>query len=206
MEHTLIAPKTFRYALSQTDNSPNHALFVLHGYGQLAREFIHEFEGLRENLLIVAPEGMHRFYLKGTQGAIGASWMTREDRQSDIQDNMRWLEQLREHIRDTYAIRRFSVLGFSQGGATALRWSISCGGFDSTVVWASQLPEELNHQTLPKNQKYQFVIGSDDLYFPGEIRDAAIQAYDSIGFEVIRYDGKHQIEQQILRDIILNLH
>src|SRR5690348_9673298 len=74
---------------------------VLHGYGQLAATFARYFEILDDGTrLIVAPEALNRFYLTGpTSGPanerpVGATWMTREDREHEIEDYVAYLDTL----------------------------------------------------------------------------------------------------------------
>ena len=62
----IIYSKTYRYEFLRCNSKSNKVLYVLHGYGQLANFFIRKFEILREKYHIIAPEGMHRFYLNGT--------------------------------------------------------------------------------------------------------------------------------------------
>jgi hypothetical protein len=78
--------KTARYFLSKNNfEKIDTVMFVLHGYGMPAEKFLEEFKELdTENILIVAPEGLSRFYTKGFYGSIGASWMTKEDREHEI--------------------------------------------------------------------------------------------------------------------------
>ena len=69
--------------------------FVCHGYGQLAEYFIKNFEVLdAETNYVIAPQGLSKFYLKGFTGRVGASWMTKEDRLTDIENQwtlvIRW--------------------------------------------------------------------------------------------------------------------
>lgn len=99
---------------------------VLHGYGQLARPFLDSCGALaRERRLLVAPEALSRFYLRGGRGPIGASWMTREERESEIEDYVDYLESLLELItRDSAPTAQVCVLGFSQGVAAAWRWAV----------------------------------------------------------------------------------
>jgi hypothetical protein len=60
---------------------------VTHGYGQLAKTFIRRFEPIMDaQTLVVAPEGLSRFYWGGFDGPVVASWMTREDRLDEIAD------------------------------------------------------------------------------------------------------------------------
>src|ERR1019366_9897456 len=79
--------------------------YVLHGYAQLAAPFL---EGLRAiddgTRLIVAPEALSRFYEGDTQARlhrdarVGASWMTREDRESEIADYIAYLDTVHQSI------------------------------------------------------------------------------------------------------------
>ncbi|MEZ4763957.1 MAG: hypothetical protein R3C26_12480 [Calditrichia bacterium] len=41
---------------------------------------------------------MSRFYLQSTNGRIGATWMTREDRENEIADYLAYLNNLSEAI------------------------------------------------------------------------------------------------------------
>ena len=80
-------PKTARYFTIGNEEQPDEIWFVLHGYAQLANYFIEKFRVLEsKNILVVAPEGLHRFYWNGMSGRVAASWMTKEDRLTDIAD------------------------------------------------------------------------------------------------------------------------
>ena len=146
-EHRFKVERSARYAtLGHGRKGITQVWFVCHGYGQLAREFIQNFEILDDgSRLMVAPEGLSRFYRDGTHSEIGASWMTREDRSSEIDDYVRYLEALYTHVfqrvdRDAVEV---VVLGFSQGVATAARW-IAHGTVhaDHLVLWAQMVPPE----------------------------------------------------------------
>ena len=69
-------------------------LIALHGYGQLGQYFYRKFNSLEADFGLVVPEGPHRFYLEGSSGRVGASWMTKEWREQDIQENNSYLKQL----------------------------------------------------------------------------------------------------------------
>ena len=105
--------------------SASRVLYALHGYGQLPAYFLRKFEPLAEaGWTVVAPEGLHRFYTEGTSGRVGASWMTREDRATDIGDYLAYLAQVQERF-PLPSNGRAVLLGFSQGVATAARWAVS---------------------------------------------------------------------------------
>jgi len=205
MEHTLSFQKTFRYELLNDTSDATTVLYVLHGYGQLAKYFIQKFKALDQDVLIVAPEGMHRFYRKGNSGRVGASWMTQEAREVDIADNMDWLTALDEKISAAYPIKKRIVLGFSQGGSTAARWRLSNRVmFDSLVVWGSDFPPEKKNakEQLTGDTNNYLVIGTNDEYFDDKQRNKLIDHYKSLGFKISTYIGHHDIDTQTLIDLI----
>jgi hypothetical protein len=142
-EHHIAVTRRARYwTLGTLSAATREVWFVLHGYGQLAEYFIRNFTALDDGTrFIVAPEALSRFYLKEFTGRIGATWMTREDRQSEIADYVEYLDALYESIYEsahTQASMRSAddllgsmhspppiqttVLAFSQGVASACRW------------------------------------------------------------------------------------
>ncbi|MDX1494920.1 MAG: hypothetical protein R3253_12705, partial [Longimicrobiales bacterium] len=104
-EHHLAVTKTARYWTLGDEDGAHDVWFVLHGYKQLARRFLRRFEGIdRRRRLIVAPEGLSRFYVRsgggrhGAESVVGASWMTREERLVEIADYVGYLDRLAEVV------------------------------------------------------------------------------------------------------------
>ncbi len=206
MEHKLIAQKTFRYQQIGELDKATHLLIVLHGYGQLAEFFIRKFKDVQENYLVVAPEGMHRFYLNGTSGRVGASWMTKEDRESDITDNLNWLNQLLNELKEKKKFEKIILLGFSQGGATAARWYYSYKyEFNHLILWASVFPPDLEKPENSNDSENYFVIGTEDEFYNAEAQKNEVEFYRKIGFQTIQFSGRHDIEigplNRILKEI-----
>src|SRR5437870_1940310 len=125
-EHHLTIQRTARYyTLSELTPTTTHVWFCLHGFGQLATYFSRKFINLAdEHTFVVLPEGLSRSYLDGTYNRVGASWLTREDKEHEISDFLAYLNTLYTSIlngRDPLSLH-ISVLGFSQGAAVACRW------------------------------------------------------------------------------------
>src|SRR2546422_2073748 len=82
-EHHLPVSRTARYyTLGEPGRGTRQLWFVCHGYGQLAGRFIRHFEQLNDgSRVIVAPEGLSRFYLSESapQRRVGASLMNPGD-------------------------------------------------------------------------------------------------------------------------------
>ena len=99
-ETQITIEKTARYYTNDPGGSKiNQTWIVIHGYAQLAKDFIKEFEFLSDcGTLIVAPEGLSKFYSKNYPAA---SWMTKEDRTNEIEDYTNYLEKVFSGINNS---------------------------------------------------------------------------------------------------------
>ena len=173
-EHRLAVTRTARWCSLGADAAlAAEVWFVLHGYGQLAPSFIRHFAVLDDGTrLVVAPEALNRFYLEPTswRGAgsarVGATWMTREERLVEIDDYVRYLDTLAaEVLGSARRAWRVTVLGFSQGVATAVRWL--CRGrtpAERLVLWAGPLPPEVDRTAVAplRAARVVRVLGDED--------------------------------------------
>ena len=191
---------------------PTSVWFVLHGYGQLAGQFVRFFSDLASpQRLIVAPEAMNRFYLLGVDSApaserpVGATWMTREDRASEIADYVEYLDTLHEEITSGSGRvgTKVVVLGFSQGAATATRW-IAHGrsSIDRLILWGGLIPPDTDlsrgHEAL-RAVPLTIVVGESDHYINGATLTDEAARLDAarIPFELIKFDGGHVISRSV---------
>src|SRR5665213_3940257 len=111
-KHKITIEKTARYfTLGEISSDVKTVLFVCHGYSQLADEFLSQFQKIStEKILIVAPEGLHRFYTRGHEKVV-ASWMTKEDRADDIRDYVLFLDQVYLEVMTTIFNPKIILLG-----------------------------------------------------------------------------------------------
>lgn len=204
-EEKIDVPSSLRYRTIKTEGNTKHVIYVLHGYGQLVAYFCQKFQDIPlKETLFVFPEGRHRFYLKGTSGRVGASWMTKEWREEDIRLNTLSLDLLHQEIVKTHSPEKVTVLGFSQGGATAARWlaygNMSCDHF---ISWASVYPPDLALEEYPNLvQKNTFVLGSEDEFFPKEEQKNLLLKYQSQGIHTVQFEGAHDIDKETLIRIL----
>ena len=210
-EHRFKVERSARYAtLGDGRKGVTQVWFVCHGYGQLAREFIRNFEILDDgSRLVIAPEGLSRFYRDGTHGEIGASWMTREDRASEIEDYIRYLEALYTHVfervdRDTVEV---VVLGFSQGVATATRW-IAHGRVhaDHLVLWAQMVPPEFrSREGFRRLRALQLTLvrGTRDTFVSAEhfAQQRTHLALHGVAAQEMVFEGGHRLDRDTLLEI-----
>ncbi len=216
--HALVVPRTARYyTLGPTHGFPRELWFVCHGYGQLARRFLRQFTPLDDgSRLLVAPEALSRFYLdpipqrrRDPSPRIGASWMSREDRDAEIADYVTYLEKLQLHIRHPLsgAAPRLVVLGFSQGTATVCRWLASSDlRVDQLVLWGGTIPPELDLAAWSARlhgAAITLVAGDDDEYATPDAVAAEAERLSAAGvaFTLQRFSGGHAIDGPALQHL-----
>lgn len=208
--HDFEVLKTARYSTLGEEENFETVWFVLHGYGQLSPYFIKKFQALDDGkTLVVAPEGLHRYYLNNSSGRVGASWMTKEARLDDISDYISFLDQLYQSLLNPRQRRslKVNVLGFSQGVATASRWVANqVVRLDNFIMWAGVFPPDMNFkQDIPYfNQlNTQIVLGDNDEFVNGE----KLEEYKSeleewkLKYDFTTFKGKHDIDEETLLNI-----
>jgi predicted esterase len=209
-EHHVEALKTYRYVTAGNKNKAKYIIYILHGYGQLSRYFIRRFSFLSEDFFVVAPEGMHRFYLNGNSGRVGASWMTKEDREYDIKDNLHYLNCLSKEIERDVDFEKRIILGFSQGGATAARWYYEDPSkTDHLILWATVFPPDLDKDqetNESSDKKNYFVLGKMDEFYNSDDQMQIINFYKQKGFRTLTFNGKHDIDQVTMKTILAEIN
>jgi predicted esterase len=210
-EHHIPVTRTARYyTLGELNENTRDIWIVIHGRKYLAGKFILSFDELtREKSFVVAPEGLMRFYLKGDYGEVGASWMTKEDRETDIKDYVNYLDRLFfDEIEPKAKLHslKINALGFSQGVATLSRWlSLGKAKVDKTVFWCGSLAHDVDFskaENLKKTQIYQ-IFASDDPYFkersfPKEQLEILSKA--GIASQTHTFKGGHEINFRLIKE------
>lgn len=206
-ERFLRVSRTARYAtLGHPGPGLRELWVVCHGYGQLAHRFMGAFAGLDDGTrMIVAPEGLSRFYIDRTQQKVmGASWMTREDRLHEIEDYVTYLEALYEEVRRGMG-RDLPVtaLGFSQGVATATRWAARTRApVRHLVAWGGTLPPEVDLSVF-RAVRVTVVCGDRDELITAKVRDAEAARWREAGIEpaVRIFPGHHEVPPDVVLEV-----
>ena len=208
--HHLRVERTARYFTLGAEGAGAAAIwFVLHGYGQLAGTFIQFFGDLaKTGALIVAPEALNRFYLVNPDSApardrpVGATWMTREDRESEVSDYVEYLDALHEEIVGASRIP-VNVLGFSQGAATATRWVLNGRSrIERLVLWGGLMPPDVDlvrGLIRLRDTRVTLVAGTRDQYITEDLITAERARLDTahVKSDMIRFEGGHVISRSV---------
>jgi predicted esterase len=203
----LTVPKTARYFLSAEPGAHiREVVFVCHGYAQSANEFIASFEPIfRSDRLIVAPEGLHRFYQRGAAEKVVASWMTKEDRLDDIRDYVTWLDLAAADVLSSCATDvKVTIIGFSQGAATASRWAaLGMLSVDHLILWCGFFPPDLPQGNPPKCKSLTVVTATDDKFISpaDEQKQLAEMQANATTYKHVRFTGGHEIHAGTLSEL-----
>jgi predicted esterase len=202
------------FKLGEITASTKQVWFVLHGYGQLARYFLKKFNVLEQyGICVIAPEGLSRFYHEQPEAGgrknnrVGATWMTRENRLMDIENYLRFLDTVyrQEVNHDTIPI---TVLGFSQGAATASRW-VSNGNieFNRLVLWAGIFPADMDFDAgslILETKQVWMIYGKKDPFLSDDRFNEMNALAEKLNTKVkeIVFDGEHDIDEQTLLKLL----
>jgi predicted esterase len=209
VERHIRVGRTARYHMLGDPASAKELWIVLHGYGQLARYFLHSFDGLEDGRCIVAPEGLSRFYLDGTFSRVGATWMTREDREHEITDHVSYLDELCTEVRNACPrATQLTALGFSQGVATLCRWAmLGSTHIDRLIMWGGSMPPELDPTKLGSqwnSSVLDLVHGVDDPVVKVDVlhRNESLLRSAGLRFTTHTFRGAHTLDKLTLERLI----
>jgi len=206
-EHSLKVQRSAHYyTLGQPGPHITKLWIVCHGYGQLGSSLLHKFEEFDDGqTLIIAPEGLSRFYWGGFSGPVVSSWMTSQNRLEEIDDYCNMLDQIYAHYVSQLASDvQINLLGFSQGCATQIRWILARKPhFHRLVLWAGTIPDDLDYRPqldyLSSKDIYLLYGDEDPFLTPPRIKQLH-ELIEEKGMEVtaIPFKGKHEVVKAVL--------
>jgi predicted esterase len=171
-----------RYLVRAAD--PRRLLAGFHGYGENAEEHMAQLERIpgADAWTLVAVQALHPFY-RGRTGEVVASWMTKQERELAIADN---IDYVRRVVAAFGEAERIVFAGFSQGTAMAYRAAsvIRCDGL---LILAGDVPPDVARKPLPR-----VLIGrgrAEEWYTAEKL---ARDLPSVPGAEVFEFDGGHE--------------
>jgi predicted esterase len=159
-------------------------LVGFHGYAQNAEELLAELEQIpgADSWTLASVQALHRFYRSRSEIVV-ASWMTRQDREAAIADN---IDYVRRAVESLGEYDRLVFAGFSQGAAMAYRAAASMR-CDAVLILGGDLPPDVDASKLPR-----VLIGRgsrDDWYTPEKL---AADRARLTSAEIIELDAGHE--------------
>lgn len=197
------------YSMNELTGSTRRVWLVFHGYGQLSRFFVRKFDGLdKKQNFILAPQGLSKYYLKGFEGRVGANWMTKEDRLTDIANQYAYIDAVLDQEPVDWEKVTLVYFGFSQGVATMGRYAAYSGRpFSTMVVWAGAFPPELTSEDFHFRsgaEHFRCFIGDEDPFFtPGKENEQKqhLEAVFLQKIEITRFEGAHELRADLISEI-----
>lgn len=188
-ERTIATTTHGRYVIDiAAGNGPRPLLVGFHGYAEQATLQLERLRTVRgdRRWSLVAVQALHRFYRSGSNDQIVASWMTREDRELAIADNVIYVDAvLREIARDCHEIPAVVFAGFSQGASMAYRAatlgkSVAAG----VVALCGDVPPELSSEKLARIPRALIGWGTEDRFYDAAKRQADEDRLRQAGVQV----------------------
>jgi predicted esterase len=192
--------------LIEAPPAPAALLVGFHGYAQVGEDtlaFLRLLAGERlaaaaGGWALGAPQALHPFYRPRDQ-AVVAGWMTRQDRELAVEDNVAYTARAVSTLRARLpSARKLAIIGFSQGVAMAWRTAVRCGQrVDAVVALAGDLPVELHADAFgPWGCRPAVLIGrgSGEEWYTEEKLAGDLEALAALGLpaEVCRFEGGHE--------------
>jgi predicted esterase len=176
--HCIAATTHGRYLTSDSPADPASGMLVgFHGQGETAAIEMAHLEEMRGSRpwLLVSVQALNRYYSR--RGDVVAAWMTREDRELTIEDNIAYVRSVVAEVRSRCerVPRRLVYAGFSQGTAMAYRAAAFAGHpSDGLIILAGDLSPDV----LPHAARLPPVLlgrGSEEAWYTEEVarRDLA---------------------------------
>ena len=182
---------------AQASTHPVPLLIGFHGYMESAELQMDRLAAIpgTEGWCLVSVQGLHRFY-RGRSEDVVASWMTRQDRELSIADNLSYVESVVASISaQVQATGPLVFAGFSQGVAMAFRAACATAhSLPAVVAMGGDLPSELDRSALSRLSCVLLGRGERDEWYTETKRapDIARLREAGVPFEAPTVDAAHE--------------
>jgi predicted esterase len=166
-----------------------------HGYTETAALQLPRLETLpgADAWTLVSVQALHRFY-RGRTPEVGASWMTHEDRETAIADNVAYVNAALGLVEED-AARGICYAGFSQGVSMAFRAAVlGAGRALGVIAVGGDVPPELAADPSLVFPPIFLARGTADDWYTAQKFEHDVSALRARGvrFETFVYDGPHE--------------
>ena len=184
------------------EDVPAGVLVGFHGYAEGAESQLERLRAIpgSNRWCLVAIQGLHRFYQRRTNEVI-ASWMTRQDRDVAIVDNLAYVEGVLDALSLDKSTSRLVFAGFSQGVAMAFRAACATARrVDGIIAVGGDVPPEIDTVSLARVRSALVCRGERDEWYTDEKFQQDIARIRDAGAAVrpVAFDGGHEWSAAIL--------
>ena len=143
---------------------------------------------------LVSIQGLNRFYERRTNNVI-AGWMTRQDREHAIADNVEYVAAVVDEVASSHAASRSIVFaGFSQGVATAFRAAAVSRDRAAVIAVGGDVPPELDADRLGRLGPVLLCRGRRDEWYTADkfSQDQVRLGAAGVALTPLEFDGAHE--------------
>jgi predicted esterase len=197
--YLLVSAPTHGRVIVRDVGEPEGLLVGFHGYmenAEIMMERLTAIPGL-ERWTLVSVQGLHRFY-KGRSQEVVASWMTRQDREAAILDNIAYADNVVASTRSGEEPIVFT--GFSQGVAMAFRAAVKGKAKASGVIAVGgDVPPELLADASSRFPRVLLTRGAQDDWYTADKMAKDVAALRARGEEPqsLTYEGGHEWTSEV---------
>jgi predicted esterase len=198
IERTIAVRTHGRYLIEPpTTSGPAPLLVGFHGYGEGAEAQLERMRRIpgADRWRLVSIQGLHRFYQRRANEVV-ASWMTRQDRELAIADNLAYVAAVLDEVDREYpAAPRFVVSGFSQGVAITFRAAaVTARAVDGVIAVGGDVPPELDAAAVGRVRQALVCHGTRDEWYTQAIFDRDVERLRQSDVRVtpVTFDGGHE--------------
>jgi predicted esterase len=212
IERTIATGTHGRYLIEPPASSgPAPVLVGFHGYGEGADAQLERMRRIpgADRWLLVSIQGLHRFYQRRANEVV-ASWMTRQDRELAIGDNLAYVAAVMDAVDREYpGAPRVVFTGFSQGVAMTFRAAAaSSRTVDGVIAVGGDVPPELDADAVGRIGHALVCHGTRDEWYTQEIFERDVQRLREAKVTVrpLELDGGHEWSDEVVQAASLFLH
>ena len=190
-------------AIPPAAGGPAPLLVGFHGYGEGAEAQLERLRAIPESAgwLSMSIQGLNRFYERRTNRVV-ASWMTRQDRERAIADNIAYVVTCIDAIAAEWPILPGIVFaGFSQGVGMAFRAAVhATRPVAGVIAVGGDVPPELTAGGLKRISAALIARGRSDDQYPKEqfaideqrLRDSSVNVH------ALEFNGGHEWSGEVV--------
>ena len=177
---------------------PAVTLVGFHGYAQSAEDMMDVLQRIpgSEECTLVSIQALNRFYTRGDQKIV-ASWMTRQDREQTITDNLAYVDRVLGGNGENEII----FVGFSQGVAMAYRAALIGKRPPAGIIAiGGDVPPDV--KTVPAEQwpRVMIAAGANDQWYTADkvSADEAFLKRHGVAHDIHRSNAGHEATDEML--------
>ena len=190
---------------------PAPVVVGFHGYAEGAEAQLERLRAIpgADRWRLVSIQGLHRFYQRRTNEVV-AGWMTRQDRELAIADNLAYVAGVIEAVgREWPGASRVVLAGFSQGVAMTFRAAAAAAGrVDGVIAVGGDVPPELDAAALAQIPAALVCRGARDEFYAPATFDNDVRRLREAGADVrpVLFEGGHEWSDDVVRAASVFLH